>query len=289
MTDEPTAPPADNGGSPEGGAPPPTPEAATEGGPAPWHNVLPKEYREDPNFTKFKSIGDLAKSYRDLSGLLGREPRVPAKDAPPDQWNQFYAALGRPDTPDKYTLPVPEGEGAPEVLPKVVDGFRNVAHEVGLTGSQAHKLAEWYFGTVAEESDAVAAEIAGRTERVERELKREFGQAYENTVKAATKFFLDFGGEELIEWMETSGEGSNPALIRLGAKAAMALTEDKLGAARPSDFGYTPQAAQAEIGRLRMDKEFSAAYYDKNHPGHTAAVERMATLHNAAFPTEEPA
>lgn len=289
MPDEPTVQPEPGSGGES--TPPATPPAPATPAPtedaAAWRNMVPKDFRDHPSLKDYKDFGSFVKSHVNLVGLLGREPRVPAADAPPDQWTQFFSALGRPDTADKYTLPLPQGEGAPEVIPEVVDGFKKIAHDAGLTQSQAHKVAEWYFGVLNEQSDSLAAETAALTERTERELRREWGQAYDSKVRSAAKVFSEFGGKDLLDWMETSGAGSNSHLIRMAAKFAEAMSEDRLGHSRGANFGYTPAEAQKEIGRLELDKDFQKALWDSQHPGHTEAVRRRSELYAAAFPTEE--
>ena len=269
---------------------------ATEGGTSPaqstedvaaWRNMVPKEFREDPALKDYKDFGGFVKSHVNLTKLLGREPRVPAQDAPPDVWNQFWGALGRPDAADKYTLPAtPEGT---ETNPDFLKGMTSAFHEAGLTNSQAHKVVEAFYGLSNQFNDTLAAEVAANTERVERELRREWGQAYDNNVRLAHQFAKDYGGQELIDWLEASGEGSNPNLIRAFVKAARERTEDRFGSSRGSDFGYTPAEAAAEINRLNFDKDFQTALHDTQHPGHKAAVDRKRALFEAAYPTEEPA
>lgn len=295
MPDDPAVQPDPGSGDPPANpTPQPEPQPTPQPEPAPaddrakFLNLIPKEYREHASLKDYKDFAGMVKSHVNLVGLLGREPRVPAKDAPPDQWTQFYSALGRPDTPDKYQVPIPEGDDAPTIDPEYVDGFRKIAHEIGLTQSQAHKLAEWDFGFIAKHADDLAVEIAGVTERAERELKRELGNAYDNKLRAATKVFEDFGGKDLLNWMETSGAGSNPHLIRMAIKVADAMSEDRLGSSRSSSFGHTPAEAQREIGRLNLDKEFQTALYDRNHIGHADAVKRRSELFAAAYPTEDP-
>lgn len=289
MPDEPTVQTEGSGGT-EGATPPAAPQtpppAATEDAAA-WRNMVPKDFRDHPSLKDYKDFGSFVKSHVNLVGLLGREPRVPAKDAPPDQWTQFFSALGRPDTADKYTLPLPAGDDAPQVIPEVVDGFKRIAHEAGLSQSQAHKVAEWYFGVLNEQSDGLAAETAALTERAERELKREWGQAYDSKVRAAAKLLSEFGGKDLLDWLEVSGAGSNPHLIRMAAKLADAFSEDRLGHSRGANFGYTPAEAQKEINRLQLDAEFQKALFDNQHPGHAEAVRRRSELFAAAFPTED--
>jgi hypothetical protein len=265
---------------------PTAPSAPTEDARAAFLNMVPKEFRDEPELKNYKDFAGMVKSHVNLVRMLGREPRVPPQDAPPDAWNQFYSALGRPDTADKYTLPnVPEGfEPNPEFLAGMTAAF----HQAGLSNSQAHKVAEGFYSFITAQQDADAAGLAAYTERTERELKREWGGAYDNNVRLAHQFARDFGGQDLLDYLDGSGLGSNPLLIRAFAKAGRAMSEDRLGASRPADFGYTPAEAAAEIERLKLDKDFMAALIDRQHPGHQAAVDRRRGLFAAAYPTEEP-
>ena len=51
-----------------------------------------------------------------------------------------------------------------------------------------------------------------------------------------------------------------------------------------ADAVVRPAGDQSEVATLRGDQQFMAAYMDKTHPGHTAAVERMAGAYRVAYP-----
>jgi hypothetical protein len=248
--------------------------------------MVPKEYREDPSLKDYKDFGSFVKSHVHLNKLVGAEPRVPPRDAPPDMWDKFYSALGRPDVATAYQLPAaPEGHA---VDPDFLSGMSAAFHGAGLSNSQAHKVTEAFYGLSAQMQDANAATLAAQTELVERELRREMGSAFEPNIRHAQKLVKDFGGDEALEHLEVTGKGSDPTLIRLFVKIARAMSEDRLGASRPSDFGHTPAEAINEINRLNFDKEFQTALHDSQHPAHKAAVDRKRALWEAAYPTEEP-
>lgn len=82
--------------------------------------------------------------------------KMPGKDATPEDWAAFYAAIGRPETPEAYELPVPEGDDgsfAKEIAP--------ILHKHGLTADQAKGLAtDWNSMVAKMQSDAEAAQAA---------------------------------------------------------------------------------------------------------------------------------
>lgn len=120
---------------------------------------------------------------------------MPGKDATPEAWAEFYGKIGRPESADKYELPVPEGDNgafAKAVAPML--------HKAGLTGEQAKTLAtEWNAMQAKAEADYVAGENARITalntkNKAEADaLKTEWGDQndanMEHARRAMRKFF----------------------------------------------------------------------------------------------------
>ena len=82
--------------------------------------------------------------------------KLPGKDASADDWSAFYASIGRPETPDAYELPVPEGDDgafAKQVAP--------ILHKAGLSTDQAKALAsDWNAMVTAQQAETAKAETA---------------------------------------------------------------------------------------------------------------------------------
>ena len=104
---------------------------------------------------------------------------MPGKDATPEEWAAFYGQLGRPETPEGYELPLPEGDDgafAKEMAP--------VLHKHGVTAAQAKGLAEdWNAMVQAQQAQAQAAEaqriaaLDSKNRAEAAELANEWGQA----------------------------------------------------------------------------------------------------------------
>jgi hypothetical protein len=113
--------------------------------------------------------------------------KMPGKDATPEDWAAFYGQIGRPETPDAYELPLPEGDAG-----EFVKMAAPMLHKAGLTGEQAKTLAtEWNSFVAAEQQKAAAAEAAGiaaldaRNKAEKAELDNEWGvRNTENTEMA---------------------------------------------------------------------------------------------------------
>lgn len=120
---------------------------------------------------------------------------MPGKDATPEQWADFYAKIGRPETPDAYELPLPEGDDgafAKEMAP--------ILHKHGITAEQAKGLAgDWNAMVATQQSQAQAAEqAAAQAAHVQNTaeaatLKSEWGQQFDANMhhaKLAVQQFL---------------------------------------------------------------------------------------------------
>lgn len=113
------------------------------------------------------------------AALAAQALAMPGKDATPEEWAAFYGQLGRPETPEGYELPLPEGDDgafAKEMAP--------ILHKHGVTAAQAKGLAEdWNAMVQAQQAQAEAAEaqrlaaLDSKNRAEAAELANEWGQA----------------------------------------------------------------------------------------------------------------
>lgn len=106
---------------------------------------------------------------------------MPGKDATPEDWSAFYTQIGRPETPDGYDLPLPDGDDgvfAKQMAP--------VLHKHGVSAEQAKGLAaDWNAMVAAQVADMDAADVAHAAAMNSKNtaeavaLKNEWGQAHE--------------------------------------------------------------------------------------------------------------
>lgn len=153
-----------------GGDPAPASEPAN-GNPAPAGEPAPKDGEQQPEALT-----------------------MPGKDATPEQWAEFYAKIGRPDTPEAYELPVPEGDDgafAKEMAP--------ILHKHGITADQAKGLAnDWNAMVAAQQQQAQAAqEAAAQAAHIQNtaeaaELKTAWGQNFDANMHFAKQAVQQF-------------------------------------------------------------------------------------------------
>ncbi len=264
-----------------------------------WRNALPEDVRPLAQAKGWKSPADALKSYAHLERLIGADKvALPPKDAAGNRdWSKWegWAALGRPEAPERYAFRTPEGQAATEVDRAFKGHMAPLLHKAG--------LAQWQVDLLSGGLDEFSARHRAQLERrehdelaaTEGELRREWDSAFDRHMDLANRAVRRFGGQELASALGKSGLGRHPAVIRAFARIGAALAEDST---LPADHGTRggdggsarvgSAGARQEIQRLKGDAEFQAAFLNRMHPGHDAAMTRMLRLQaQASGPTTD--
>ena len=268
----------------------PTPAAP----PTDWRAGLPTDLQAHPSFADTKSVESLARQYIEQGEMVGRKGIIPPADDSPEEMTRYYNELGRPEAPDGYKFESLDPTNAtPETL-ALIEQLRPVFHSNGITGKQADGLTKALTEiTVREEADKNLAHTE-RAKLATAELTKKWGLAsdtrHEMAVRAINYLYGEEGAVLLAGAILPDGSrvGDNTAFIEslydnLGAH----MTEDQLtvgGSAAPTIM--TPEAAQAEIDKLMLDKDFTGPYYDSTNVEHRSAQEKMKGLYAMANPQQ---
>lgn len=251
---------------------------------------LPEEYRGSDVFKDIKDVGALAKSYEHAARLVGVDKgqvlRIPGADDA-EGWNGVFAQLGRPEAPEGYEFPALPGE--------LLDGMeattRTAFHKAGLSGAQGKAVMELYGGLVQQAQEQRIAKANEIEAAVVADLQKEWGDTFEERITQANRVINELGGEQLAQAMQTleladgTRLGQHPALIRFLAEIGSRMAEP--GALKGVNGGgsgpgtWTAESAQAEVARLRTDRDFLAARRDPKHADHAAATAKWDALHQA--------
>lgn len=273
-------------------APPPT--AAGAGGaaaPPDWIAGLDDAGRQLATTKGWKTPADALASYSQLEKTLGAEKlALPAKRADGARdlaaWDG-WTALGRPERPDDYRFPAPEGAEPAPLDQALQQALRPALHQAGLAQWQLDKLAEAYTGFTAE-LEATAEQAAASDRRA---LEQEWGQAFDANLALANRAYRLAFGEDLdaVRQLQLAGGKyllDDARVARAFARLGAAMAEDgELGDGAPAPGQpTTPSAALAEIERIRGEawENPKHAYNDASHPEHGALHERMLALYRIA-------
>ena len=225
-----------------------------------------------------------------MIGKIGASPdsvvAIPGADDT-EGWKAFYAKLGRPESADKYTLPnvkLPEGLVVDDALRA---NFTARAHDLNLTNKQAEGLYEWWNSQMGSAHTTTSQAKAVATQQALDGLKTEWGQAFESKLTEAKAAVAHYGDADLVAYLNDTGLGDDPRLIKTFAKLGAQLREDGLvgrGDTGGRDGVLSPTEARQQIAHLRGDEAFKKDYMNAKAPGHKAAMERMTRLHQMAHP-----
>lgn len=281
------------GGDPAGGAPGGTPGGApggTPGGGAPaggvpdWlAGVDDAELKGFVATKGWKGPADALKSYRQLEPLIAAKGVIPLKaDASDEEFAKWegHAALGRPDKPEAYKIDVPEGTEVTDALKGYHGALRPALHAAGLSQRQVDIVTKAHNAFISEQVKGQAeavAKIAETRQATEAELRREWGNDYENKIETAKAVARQAGLAADADQLAAIAD--SPAFARLLVTAAGAILPDGelqgLG-------GVRPDAAKAEYDKIMSDKNHP--YFKADDPGHKAAVAHMGKLAEAIWP-----
>lgn len=249
--------------------------------PTDWRLALPAEYQSDNTFSKFKDVGGLAKSYKDLEGFLSTSTRMPKEGAPKEDWDKYYSAWGRPEKADGYKMT----EGLPkEFVPpdEMKSSLFNAAHSLGLNQKQLDGLVSW---AATEAKKQFEAEMSGTT-AAEAELKEKWGYRFDNNRDRAVRTISTLAGmnkdHPFVKWLEATGNDKNPAVLQFFYEVSEGLGEDNLVTETSRREATEASEAQKKINIIMSD--MNGPYFNTNDPRHNDTVQEVSRLYSVLNP-----
>lgn len=270
--------------------------SAPAGNPAPTAWYAPEGL--DPNTSTqlgelvkakgWKGPADALLSYQNLERVFGADKAgrtilAPKSDDDADGWNAVYNRLGRPESPDKYGLPVPEGDDG-----SFAQAAAPVLHELGLTTRQAKGLAEWWNKASSARIEAEGEAFSKASEAEYAALKGEWGTAAAQNEELAKRAVLKFSKEAGID--EAAFDAMERAIgtakvMKLFHAIGAQFSESSFVASdAPTGGALTPAQAKQKVAGMFADKEFMARYMHPDERVRQGAIEEMMTLNRMANP-----
>lgn len=265
-------------------------EPVAEAAPAPsddWKASLPDDLRDDKSIATIQDIPNLVRSFKNAQSMIGADKVVlPGKYATDEDYNEFYSKTGRPDTPDGYELEM--GENPNE---EMGNWFRETAHQFGLNGKQAQGLLTAYNALEQNQAQAQTENYQELQQAVSKELKKEYGDAFDDRLALGNGLVNEFGGgKELSELQLADGTrlGDSPAFIRFAVKAGEYIrekvSEDAFEGIEKTGVGMSPSEAQSQLVSLEAP---NSPLWDNKHPQHDWAVKERNRLYEAIHIDED--
>lgn len=216
--------------------------------------------------------------------LIGAEKvPIPKTDA---DWENWYTAAGRPKSEADYKFEAPKLPEGLEYDGELEKTFRPVAHKLGLNTKQAAGLRDWWMEQVGARYSKDVESMKADRDKGEAELRREHGQGYDGFVETAKAALKHYADEEFVNFLESSGLGNHPQIVRAFGKIGKELIGDNKIKAPDKAMGVSMADLDTQIATFR--REHSAALLNKTHPDNRRLTEELAKLYQARYPEAPP-
>lgn len=158
---------------------------------------------------------------------LGTEGDKPQEDKPADGDKPAEDKEQKPEgAPEKYEFTAAEGV---ELDTEAMKDFEPVARDLNLTNEQAQKLVDAYPKILAGVQQRQADAWQAQTEQWATDVKADKeigGDKLTGNLSAAQRALDQFGTPELKEYLNTTGLGNHPDLVKTFVKIGKAMSED---------------------------------------------------------------
>ena len=212
-------------------------------------------------------------SHEPVDNVPQVEQLIIGEEITDDDRARIYKRLGRPDSHDGYDLTgiVPETYNQ-----SLIEDFKKKAFENGMSQDSVKKMAEWYKEVELQQHKAIQDARNIQADRQILELKQEFGIRFDEEIKNARKALDAYTDKSFKQYMDDTGLGNHPALVKAFAKIGRELSEDRLVQSETaSRLAKNEDLKRSEILRLRADKTFMERY----RKGDPVAVQRLNKLY----------
>jgi hypothetical protein len=248
-----------------------------------WRDLVSKDYATDPATSNFTKLDDVVKSYIHTKKAFGDRIERPKEDwtkADWDRWNSEYNP-GYPKDPADYNFEL-ELDGY-EIRPEQEEKFRKWAHDNGLTRSQAERTWKNLHMDRYEQKKAQLDSMKKKVGETIAELKREYGNAYDDKISKAQQAMRKFLPEEYITKLKSTP--LDKEMVQFFIKVGENLGEGKLEKSSKPSTSLTPREALAKYNKFVEDNK--DAYLQRQHPRHEDVLAKATKLMEDAYPDEE--
>lgn len=227
-----------------------------------WLDSLPDAHKQNQTFYGFKEPAQAWDKFDSLLKAEGNSVVIPGEKATDEERAAFYQRIGRPETPDKYTINRPAD--FPEAITYSAESeaaFKQQAHKAGLSDAQAKDLYGWYCGMAKQGYEKFQQDQARATEESVNKLKDEWkGDAFKINTEKAARAFKRFGGEnpevqQFIEGKIVDGVklGDHPVFLKVFAQIADAISDDT---ASGRNAGASGEMSDEEKAKARFPNTY---------------------------------
>lgn len=160
--------------------------------------------------------------------------------------------------------------------------FKALADNLKLSDEQAQTIWDWIVEGALRFVNDLNMNAQEYCNETEQQLRHVYGRDFEAKQKAAQNLIKKYGGEELVDFLKSSGIGNCREIISFLIKLADAAGEDRGLVGEKSSVLSCEEKIKAEIARLMA----APAYMQARHPEHETTVQQVYRLRKRLFGEE---
>jgi len=248
-----------------------------------WRSMLPEDLRDHSALTSINDVPNLAKSFVNAQSMIGRDKiAIPSQHSSPEDWDQVYEKLGRPEGPDNYEMELPENSNE-----DLVGWYRNTAHELGLNNAQAQMLANKYNEFASAQLEANTPDVVALQNEQAGILKKEYGAKFDENMSLGNSIVTEFGQEGMTELVLADGTRLGDSavfaqtMVSIGEFIRERISEDAFEGISQAQGGLSPDDISDQL--LEIERADSPLF-DPMHSQHREYVERRNRLYELKYP-----
>ena len=251
-----------------------------------WMEVagIPEELRVDQTLKTTRNLSGLASQLVNAQKMIGKHADmvvVPNEKSTQSEWDEYYKAGGRPDTPDEYAFEHVEGI---ESDPELETAFKNLAHSEGLRPSTVQKLIEMDDNRTLMVAQAMQEAKIAEVASAEEALKKQWGAAYDERLNLANRMIQENVSEDNKPAL-LDAIGNNPMVADFLANIAKKFVEHKIISAEVDQ--PTPVEAHAAIEGLRNTPGYITGELANTNPARYKQItQEIAKLYQGLHPED---
>lgn len=244
-----------------------------------YRTLLPEDLRNEKSFEAIKDVPSLAKQYLESQKYNVGAIRMPKEDAKPEEWDLFYAKLGRPAKPEDYGIAKPK-DMPPGLVwnDDLAKWFGSAAHKRGLSKTQVLGFMQDWQSHVAEQVQAEQRQAGDALAKLQQEL----GDRFDGYVELGARAVQRHGGEALSNLLKQYHLEDHPVMIKAFASVGRDMMEHGLVVGDGSGGALTTKNLQEKINQIRADK--AHAFNNPKDPNHQKAVDEINALYDQLYP-----
>jgi hypothetical protein len=238
-----------------------------------WINSLPEDIRTPeaiPTFSKYKGETDddyakvpksLLKSHIEVQRMVGKKGVIiPDEKSTTQEREAFYEALGRPKSPQDYGFKKPDG--IPDELgitDEKIKEYAETLHGLGLSKSQAAKLFDVEVNRAKAEHEASLKQAKETHEKAIAEYKKQYGEDFQKVDSAITQAVKTVGGDELANFLISTGLRDVPVLMNAFKKVSDMMGEHGF---KDGSRSVEEEVTEEKLMEMMKDPRYNGGHKD---------------------------